>query len=98
MDQSEKIKELSQKISSLKQKQQPLAQTTTPSAQAIQIIIEIISGIIVGLSIGYILDELFDTKGVCLLVFTIIGGAAGIINVSRYMHKIRENREENERV
>ena len=97
-DTSEKIQELAKKITLLKhhkaQKYQHHTKPETLNALAIQPMIERVSGIIVGSSIGYILDEIFDFEGVCLLIFTILGGVAGFINVTRYIHQNKDNQEE----
>jgi F0F1-type ATP synthase assembly protein I len=64
------------------------------NTQAVRICIELISGVIVGSSIGYILDEVFDFRFILLLVFTILGGAAGITNAVRYIHSIDKYKED----
>lgn len=58
-----------------------------------QMAVELVSGVIVGASIGYILDEMFDFKFICLLIFTIFGGIAGMVNVIRYLKKVDERTE-----
>jgi ATP synthase protein I len=70
-------------------------QTVSLGSQAMRICIELVSGVIVGASIGYILDEVFDFRFIFLLTFTILGGAAGIINVIRYVGNIKEQKEGN---
>ena len=62
-------------------------------AMAFQISVELISGVLVGVGIGYILDELFDTHLLCILIFTILGGFAGMLNVYRYVNKTDESKE-----
>lgn len=64
------------------------------AAIVFQITIEMVSGVFVGAAIGYILDELFDFKFICLLIFTIFGGFAGILNTARYLKKYEDEREE----
>ena len=95
---SEEIKKLAEKITAMREKQssqQQKKKTDSLSAQMFQVMIELVSGIIVGSSIGYILDEIFDFRFVCLLIFTIFGGVAGFINMTRYMKKTKEYKEEN---
>lgn len=58
-----------------------------------QMAIELVSGVFVGAGIGYILDEMFDFKFICLLIFTIFGGIAGMVNVVRYLKKVDEETE-----
>jgi len=94
---SEKIKELAQKIEAMKQPSSPekAVKTVSFGAQAVRVCIDLISGVIVGSSIGYILDEMFDFRFIFLLIFTIFGGAAGILNVVRYINRNQEHKEEN---
>lgn len=94
---SEKIKELAHKIEAMKQSSSSskTAQTVSSGAQAVRICIDLLSGVIVGSSIGYILDEMFDFRFIFLLVFTIFGGAAGILNVVRYVNRNQEHKEGN---
>jgi ATP synthase protein I len=44
---------------------------------------DLLSAVIVGAALGYVLDEMFSTKPWCLVVFLIFGGAAGVLNVYR---------------
>lgn len=50
--------------------------------------VELASGTIVGAAIGYTLDEIFDFKYIMLLIFTIFGGCAGMLNAYRYIKSI----------
>ncbi|MEK9672799.1 MAG: AtpZ/AtpI family protein [Rhodospirillaceae bacterium] len=52
-------------------------------ALAFRVGIELVSAVAVGLAIGYGLDAWLDTKPWLMLVFTILGGCAGILNVYR---------------
>lgn len=45
--------------------------------------IEFTSGVVVGLAIGYVFDQYFDTAPWGMVVFIILGGAAGMLNVMR---------------
>ena len=53
------------------------------AAAGFQISTELLAGVLVGAAIGYFLDGLFETKPWLLALFTIFGGAAGILNVYR---------------
>ena len=44
---------------------------------------ELVSAVVVGTIIGFILDETFDTKPWLILIFFFVGVVAGIINVFR---------------
>lgn len=63
------------------------------AVSAFQVSVELISGVLIGAGIGYILDELFDFHSVLLLTFIILGGFAGMLNVYRYVKKIDEQDE-----
>jgi len=63
------------------------------AAIVFQMAVELVSGVFVGAAIGYILDEMFDFKFICLLIFTIFGGVAGMVNVIRYLKKVDERTE-----
>ena len=50
--------------------------------------IELISAIIVALVIGIFLDNYFQSKPIFLIIFLILGFAAGIMNVFRSVKKL----------
>ena len=52
-------------------------------AFALRIGVEIVSALIVGVAIGYFLDQWLGTKPWFLLLFFVIGAAAGFMNVFR---------------
>ena len=52
-------------------------------AFAMRIGVEIVSALIVGVAIGYFLDQWLGTKPWFLLLFFVIGAAAGFMNVFR---------------
>lgn len=89
------IKEINNRISALKAKKQEKSRQNEPTqmGQAFQIAIELASGTIVGICIGYSLDKWFDTNFVFLLTFTIFGSMAGLLNVARYLQRIDEKQD-----
>ena len=54
---------------------------------------ELISGVIIGGAIGYLLDKLFSLQPILLIVFLFLGGIAGFLNVYRFVKSL-ENKEE----
>lgn len=56
---------------------------------------ELVSGVLVGAGVGYFLDELFETAPVLLIIFIIFGGAAGFLNVYRFVKREDQRKEEN---
>ena len=55
--------------------------------------IEMVSATIVGAAIGYILDEIFDIDSLLLILFTIMGGVAGMLNTQRYLNSEKTKEE-----
>ena len=91
------IEEIEKKISVLKEKQNTEIKKHTNLSQGsigLNAAIELVSGTFVGMSIGYILDELFDFDSVFLIIFTIIGGLAGLLNIARYIKSSNYNKED----
>jgi F0F1-type ATP synthase assembly protein I len=52
---------------------------------ALRIGTEIISGILVGLVLGYALDHVLDTQPWGLIVMVLLGAASGIMNIFRLL-------------
>jgi len=92
------LKELSEKISSFKNKNKKSDDKKQDNysqlGQAFQIFTELVSGILVGTGIGYILDEVFDFRVIFLLIFIILGAIAGMLNIFRYLNKNEETKGE----
>jgi len=89
------IKEMEDRIIAMKAKKQDeqskrKEKDLSQAAKAFQIAIEMVSGVFIGAAIGYILDELFDFQFICLLIFTIFGGFAGMLNTMRYLNQNKE--------
>ena len=53
---------------------------------------EIISALVVGVGIGLIVDNYFNTKPLGLIIFFIFGALAGFLNVYRVMRRIEKQR------
>lgn len=92
----ENIEEINNRIKAIKASQQKKYGKSNFSdlGLAFQVPIELVSGVIVGAGIGYILDKLFDFKFLFLVVFTIFGGISGLVNVARSLKKIEDEKEE----
>ena len=61
--------------------------------KALKISTELVATVIVGATIGFILDSWFDTKPWLTISFFFMGVAAGILNVikaAKKMHKIKK--------
>ena len=58
--------------------------------KALKISTELVAAVIVGSTMGFILDNWFDTKPLLTIIFFFMGVAAGILNVfksAKKMHK-----------
>ena len=53
------------------------------AALAFRVGVELVSALAVGFGIGWLLDAWLDTRPWLMLVFILLGGAAGILNVFR---------------
>ena len=51
---------------------------------------ELVSAVLVGTIIGFILDTWFDTKPWLIIIFFFLGSAAGILNVIKTAKKMQE--------
>ena len=58
--------------------------------KALKISTELVAAVVVGSTIGFLLDSWFDTKPLLIICFFIMGVAAGMLNVfksAKKMHK-----------
>ena len=53
---------------------------------------EIVAALVVGVSIGLIVDNYFGTSPFGLIIFFILGAFAGFLNVYRVMHRIEKQK------
>lgn len=78
----ERIRALEARLAKLKG-QAPVEKSTAGKALsqgelAWRMVIELVTGVLLGLAIGYGLDELFGTRPILLLIFALLGFAAGV--------------------
>ena len=59
--------------------------------KALKISTELVAAVVVGTTLGYILDNWFDTKPVLTISFFFMGVAAGILNVFKSAKKMNKN-------
>ena len=65
-------------------------QNTSFMGSALKLGTELISAVLVGTIIGFILDSWFDTKPWLIIIFFFLGSAAGILNVIKTAKKMQE--------
>lgn len=94
----EDVKQLEKRIAEMQAREAVLRkdkQVDRPSSRAsrigLRICADLLSAVVVGMALGYVLDEMFATKPWFLVVFLIFGGAAGVLNVYR-LAKQEENK------
>jgi len=93
------IKQMDERIRKLKAKEQRAQQDKPESRFAyaakvgFRIGAELISGVIVGAGIGYLLDSWFDTQPLLLIIFLFLGGIAGFLNVYRFVKSTEKEQE-----
>ena len=87
-----KIKSLNQRIQKVKDASN-LGQNKPPSpvGKAMKVVVEIVAAMAVGLVIGILLDNYFDTRPIFIIIFFLLGSAAGILNVFRVAKSLQKN-------
>ena len=58
--------------------------------KALKISTELVASVVVGATIGFLLDNWFDTKPLLIICFFFMGVAAGILNVFRSAKKMHK--------
>ncbi len=95
MKKNKDLEELSSKIDEFENNQKNNNKLTTKKNGAgfgFKISTEIIAALVVGVGIGLIVDNYFNTKPIGLIIFFIFGALAGFLNVYRVMRRIEKQR------
>src|SRR6056297_3637258 len=86
-DEGERLRALDERIRALKSatsEEKPHQEEHYSQAQhAWRMVIELVAGIAIGFGIGYGLDSLFGTVPIFLVLFTLLGFAAGVKTMMR---------------
>ena len=61
--------------------------------KALKISTEFVAAVVVGTTIGFLLDNSFDTKPLLIICFFFIGVAAGVVNVFRSAKRMQKKLE-----
>ncbi len=94
-DQSERLSRLEERINELKAKDAPAPHQESHYSQAQhawRMVIELVAGLLIGFGIGYGLDYLFGTIPLFLVIFTMLGLAAGIKTMMRSAAEIQHEK------
>ena len=90
MNNNKKLEKLKQKLDKPQSSKtdQSHKHKETGAGFGFKISTEIIAALVVGVGIGLIVDNYFNTKPFGLIIFFILGALAGFFNVYRVMHRI----------
>ena len=64
---------------------------TASLGKALKISTELVAAVVVGTTLGFILDNWFDTRPLLTISFFFMGVTAGILNVIRSAKRMQEN-------
>ncbi len=95
-DTAERLAQLEARIEKLKSKDAPKPHQDEHYSQAQQawrMVIELVVGLLIGFGIGYGLDYLLGTIPIFLVLFTLLGLAAGIKTMMRSAQEIQRGNE-----
>ena len=90
---NKKLKELKEKTQRLKDEKNNKYRVNKKSkgtSFGFKISTEIVAALVVGVGIGVLVDNYFDTKPFGLIIFFILGAFAGFLNVYRVMRRIEK--------
>ena len=92
MTDNQKLKELKERIQTAKTSNTPASKKNKVRGAGFgfKISTEIVAALVVGVGIGIIVDNYFDTSPFGLIIFFIIGSFAGFLNVYRVMRHIEK--------
>lgn len=85
----ERREKLSRRLDEVKARQEPQSSLLQPKgglsgmAAGLRIASEFIAGVVVGALLGYGIDTLFGTRPFGMIIFLLLGFAAGVLNVIR---------------
>ena len=92
---TDRLKALDERIAKAKGAQEPKAHMDEHYSQAQlawRMVIELVAGLGIGFGIGYGLDALFGTRPFLMVVFTLLGFAAGVKTMIRSAQEVQEKR------
>ena len=82
--------EIAKKNIKIKSEKKNKSSNAASLGKALKISTELVASVVVGSTIGFLLDNWFDTKPLLTICFFIMGVAAGILNVFRSAKKMQK--------
>jgi len=91
-NENNKIDKLRNRIENIenKKKQKSYSKKKSGAGFAFKISTELVAALVVGVGIGILVDNFLGTKPFGLIIFFILGGFAGFLNVYRVMRRIEK--------
>lgn len=89
----DRLEKLDKRIRELKGADKPVSKMEEAHSQAHlawRMVIELVAGIVIGFGIGYGLDKVFDTMPIFLVLFVLLGFAAGVRVMMRSVKEIQD--------
>ena len=96
-DDRERLAQLEDRIERLKAKDAPkphMEELYSQAQRAWRMVIELVVGLLIGFGIGYGLDSLFGTIPIFLVIFTLLGMAAGIKTMMRSAKELQQETDD----
>lgn len=90
---TERLKALEERIAKAKKANEPkphMEEHYSRAQHAWRMVVELVAGLMIGFGIGYGLDALFGTIPIFLVLFTLLGFAAGVQTMVRTAREIQE--------
>jgi len=94
-EQEQRLAQLEARIAAAKQAQEPAPRADEHYSQAQlawRMVIELVAGLGIGFGMGYGLDYLFGTLPIFMVLFTMLGLAAGVKTMLRSAKEIQEKK------
>ncbi|NSY39687.1 AtpZ/AtpI family protein [Leisingera sp. ANG59] len=94
-DQKQRMAQLEEKLAAARKAQEPKPRADehySLANQAWRMVIELVAGLAIGFGIGYGLDHLFGTLPIFMVLFIMLGLAAGVKTMLRTAQEIQEQK------
>lgn len=89
----ERIRELKNKEAAARSRKDE-SQYMYASKVGFRVSTELLSGVLVGAAVGFLLDRFFGTQPWLLILFMFFGGGAGVLNVYRFVKSEEQKHKE----